>query len=66
MSYVKAVDDVTFSVNKGEIFTLAGESGCGKTTTERLIVRLLKPTSGTVYFNGEDVTKLEGKKLEEK
>ena len=63
MSYVKAVDDVTFSVKKGEIFTLAGESGCGKTTTGRLIVRLLKPTSGTVYFNGEDVTKLEGEKL---
>jgi peptide/nickel transport system ATP-binding protein len=63
MSYVKAVDDVTFSVNKGEIFTLAGESGCGKTTTGRLLVRLLKPTSGAIYFNGEDVTKLEGEKL---
>lgn len=63
MSYVKAVDDVTFTVNKGEIFTLAGESGCGKTTTGRLVVRLLKPTSGSIYFNGEDITKLKGEKL---
>jgi peptide/nickel transport system ATP-binding protein len=63
MSYVKAVDDVTFSLKKREIFTLAGESGCGKTTTGRLVVRLLKPTSGAIYFNGEDITKLEGEKL---
>ena len=63
MSYVKAVDDVTFSVKKGEIFTLAGESGCGKTTTGRLVVRLIKPTSGEIYFNDEDITKLEGEKL---
>ena len=63
MSYVKAVDDVTFSIKKREIFTLAGESGCGKTTTGRVIVRLLKPTSGTIYFNKEDITKLKGEKL---
>jgi len=63
MSYVKAVDDVTFSIKKREIFTLAGESGCGKTTTGRLIVRLLKPTSGKIYFKGPDITKLEGEKL---
>jgi len=63
MSYVKAVDDVTFSINKGEIFTLAGESGCGKTTTGRVIVRLLEPTSGKIYFNSTDITKLKGEKL---
>jgi peptide/nickel transport system ATP-binding protein len=63
ISYVKAVDDVTFSINKREIFTLAGESGCGKTTTGRLVVRLLKPTSGKIIFNDEDISKLEGEKL---
>lgn len=63
MSYVKAVDDVTFSINKREIFTLAGESGCGKTTTGRLVVRLLKPTSGQIIFRDQDISKLEGEKL---
>ena len=63
MSYVRAVDDVTFSIRRGEIFTLAGESGCGKTTTGRLVVKLIKPTSGKIYFNGEDVTNLKGEKL---
>jgi len=62
-SYVKAVDNVTFSIKKGEIFTLAGESGCGKTTTGRLVVRLLEPTSGKICFDGEDITKLRGEKL---
>lgn len=62
-SYVKAVDNVTFSIKKGEIFTLAGESGCGKTTTGRLVVRLLQPTSGEIYFNGEEITRLRGEKL---
>ena len=63
LSYVKAVDDVTFSIKSGEFFTLAGESGCGKTTTGRVIVKLLEPTSGEVYFNGTDITKLKGEKL---
>jgi peptide/nickel transport system ATP-binding protein len=63
LSYVKAVDDVTFSIKSGEIFTLAGESGCGKTTAGRVIVRLLKPTSGKIHFNGTDITKLKGEKI---
>jgi len=63
LSYVKAVDDVTFSIKSGEFFTLAGESGCGKTTTGRVIVKLLEPTSGEIYFNGADITKLKGEKL---
>jgi peptide/nickel transport system ATP-binding protein len=62
-SYVKAVDSLSFSIKKGEIFTLAGESGCGKTTTGRLVVRLLQPTSGKIYFNSEDITRLKGEKL---
>jgi peptide/nickel transport system ATP-binding protein len=62
-SSVKAVDDVSFSIKKGEIFTLAGESGCGKTTTGRLVVRLLEPTSGKIFLNGEDITEYKGEKL---
>ena len=58
---VKAVDDVTFSINKGEALGLVGESGCGKTTTGRCILQLYKPSSGQVIFNDVDVTAL-GKK----
>jgi peptide/nickel transport system ATP-binding protein len=63
ISHVKAVDNISFFIKKGEIFTLAGESGCGKTTTGRLVVRLLQPTSGKIYFKGEDITECEGEKL---
>lgn len=50
---VKAVDDVSFKIYKGETFGLVGESGCGKTTTGRTIIRLYEPTGGEVYFNGK-------------
>ena len=54
-SIVRAVDDVTFSIEEGEMFALVGESGSGKTTTGRCILRLIEPTAGQVRFKGEDV-----------
>jgi len=61
--YVKAVDDVSFYVRKGEIFGLVGESGSGKTTTGKLLIRLIEPTSGKIIFKGEDITKYPESKL---
>ncbi len=59
--YVKAVDDVTFKIRKGETFGLVGESGCGKSTTGRTILNLLKPTGGSVTFNGKVIFDVENK-----
>ena len=61
--YIKAVDDVSFKIEKGKVLVLAGESGSGKTTLARLILRAMDTDSGSIIFEGEDVVKISGNKL---
>jgi len=61
--HIKAVDDVSFSLEKGKVFVLAGESGSGKTTIARLILRAIEPDSGSIIFDGEDITNKTDKEL---
>ena len=62
---VKAVDDVSFEIMKGETFGVVGESGCGKSTLGRTLIRLQQPTEGHIYLNGTDIAGLKGAQLKE-
>ena len=63
LGYIKAVDGLSFNIGKGETFGLVGESGCGKTTTAKLLLLLEKITSGTIRFDGQDISRLSGSAL---
>jgi oligopeptide/dipeptide ABC transporter ATP-binding protein len=65
VAWVQAVDDISFTIRQGETVGLVGESGCGKTTVGRTILRLIEPTSGEVTFDGTEVFKLRGRELKE-
>ena len=57
-SKVKVIEDINFNVYKGETLGIVGESGCGKSTTARLLLRMIEPTSGSIFFKGQDISKL--------
>ncbi len=61
--YVKAVDNISFHINKREILGMVGESGCGKTTCGKVVLRIFEPSSGNIYFKGQDITKLKRKEM---
>jgi len=65
VGYVQAVDDISFTIQEGETLGLVGESGCGKTTTSKLLLRIEDPTDGQIRVDGEDIQTLKGEKLKE-
>lgn len=65
VGYVQAVDGIDFTINEGQTLGLVGESGCGKTTTSKLILRLEKPTAGTIFLNGQDIQSFRGAQLKD-
>ncbi|MBW1996444.1 MAG: ABC transporter ATP-binding protein [Deltaproteobacteria bacterium] len=63
--YIRAVDGVSFHINRGETFGIVGESGCGKTTLARVLLRLTEPSGGQIYYDGQNITALDKKGLKE-
>ncbi len=61
--WIKAVDGISFEVEKDRVFAIVGESGCGKSTVARMILKLLKPTDGTIFFKGRDIAGFKGDQL---
>lgn len=62
---VRAVNDVSFTIRRGEVIGIAGESGCGKSTTAKMLVKLFDPTSGSIIVNGKDLSKIKGAELKQ-